>query len=231
MKKGENGNIDFGSINVPTSWNDVSLKKFSEIERYYSSISGDSKFNVIDVLDILIDKDKDWIMSLPAEFVEKILEKLMFLQFTPEWGEPSNKVEISGETYYVNIQNKLKTGEYIAVDTILKSDRHNYAAIMAILCRKDGEIYDSKYENEVLEERIKMWEQQPVLNVMKVVSFFLQCYMILEMPTLLSMEVEEAINLERENIKNLRKNGELSMYSTRCAMKKLRKLEKSIKHI
>ena len=221
--------IDCGIYNFPTSWEQVTLAQYQELERIYSD--KDKQIDIRDVLSVLTAHSKDEVDQLPIDFLETLLEALKWIYKTPEWGQPSNKVEISGETYYVNIQNKLKTGEYIAVDTILKSDKHNYAAIMAILCRKDGEIYDSKYENEVLEERIKMWEQQPVLNVMKVVSFFLQCYMILEMPTLLSMEVEEAINLERENIKNSRKNGDLSTLSTKLLIRKLRKLQKSIKSI
>ena len=221
--------IDYGSWTVPTDWSQLSLKMFQEIEEYYSD--KDKNFDIRDVLSVLTAHSKNEVDQLPIDFLETLLEALKWIYKTPEWGEPSNKVEISGETYYVNIQNKLKTGEYIAVDTILKSDRHNYAAIMAILCRKDGEIYDSKYENEVLEERIKMWEQQPVLNVMKVISFFLQCYMILEMPTLLSMEVEEAINLTAQSIENSRKNGDLSTLSTKLLKRKLRKLQKSIKSI
>jgi hypothetical protein len=69
--------------------------------------------------------------------------------------------------------HQLKVGEYIAADTALKGDQHNYAAILAVLARKEGEIYDSKYENEVLEDRIKMWEGVPVTDVLPVVAFFL----------------------------------------------------------
>ena len=143
--------IDYGSITVPKSWDEISLKKYQEIERYYDG-KDDENFNVIDVLDILIDKDRDFIMSLPTEFLEKIMEHLTFLQKSPEYGEPTNKITIDGETYQINFQNQLKTGEFIAAETLLKSDKHNYSALLAILCRKEGEIYDSKFENEVLED-------------------------------------------------------------------------------
>ena len=221
--------IDLGSVTVPTSWNDVTLKMYSDIERYYSD--KDKEFNILDVIDILIDKDRDYVMSLPQEFLENILEKLSFLQTSPEEKEPVNYIEIDGERYTVHTENKLKVGEYVAADTAMKGDKHNYAAFLAILCRKDGEIYDSKFENEVLEDRIKMWEKQPVTNVLPIISFFLSLYITLQMPTLLSSKVMEAIDLTRKDIETLQRNGAVSKRSMKSAMKKLKKLEKSISTI
>ena len=221
--------IDLGSVTVPTSWNDITLKTFQEIERYYADT--DKQFNVIDVLDILIDKDRDYIMSLPEEFLTHILEKLQFLQTKPEEKEPRNWVDIKGERYTVHTENKLRVGEYIATDTAMKGDRHNYAAILAILCRKDGEIYDSRYENEVLEDRIKLWESVPVVDVLPIIGFFLHLYITLQTPTLLSSKVEELASLIAKDIETSHKNGEISKRSMKSAMRKLKKLEKSINSI
>lgn len=223
--------IDYGEITVPSSWDDITLEKYQRIEEYYDTISGDSKFNIMDVLDIMIDKDKDYIMSLPSEFLDMILDKLSFLQTPMKETEPSPQIEIDGELYSVNTQNKLKTGEYIASDTVLKTNKHNYAAILAILCRKEGEIYDSKFENEMVEDRIKMFEKQPITKVMKLIGFFLHCYMTSQMPSLLSSKVLDAIDLTRSSIENSVKDGEMSKRSMRSLMKKLTKLEKSIKCI
>jgi hypothetical protein len=156
---------------------------------------------------------------------------MVFLQEKPEDKKPTNSIEIKGERYTIHTENKLKVGEYVAADTALKGDKHNYAAIMAILCRKDGELYDSKFENEVLEDRIKMWEGVPVTEILPLIGFFLQLYITLQMPTLLSSKVMEAIDLMRKDIENSVKNGELSKRSMKSAMKKLKKLEKSISTI
>ena len=220
---------DFGKWICPTNWNEVTLKQFSEIERYYSD--KDKKFNVIDVLHILCDKSIDEINALPISFSEKLLEKLSFLQDTPNWGEPTNKIEIDGTMYIINVMEKLKTGEYVAVDTILKSDPHNYAAIMAVLCRKEGEKYDSKFEAEEFEKRVEMFDKQPVTSIMRLVGFFLNLYMVLETPSLLSSEIREGISHIRRDIENSKKNGALSALSTKRLMKKLKKLEKSINSI
>ena len=221
--------IDYGEIHVPSSWDEITLKTYQRIEEYYESITGDTHFNVMDVLDIFIDKDKDYLMSLPSEFLDIILDKLSFLTTPMKTPEPSNKIEINGEKYIVNVQNKLKTGEFIASDSILKDDRHNYAAMLAILCRKEGEVYDLHFENEVVQDRITLFEQQPITKIMPIITFFLALYGQSVMISQLCSKVEEAIDLTRRNIETSHKNGEISRRSMKSAMKKLKKLEQSIK--
>ena len=227
----ENNEIikDFGSINVPDGWDKITLKKYQEIEAFYQD--RDDNFNLLDVIDIMIDKDKDYIQSLPAEFLDIILEKLSFMAEPPKVEEPTNKIEIDGETYTIHFENQLRVGEYIAADTVLKSDKHNYAALMAILCRKDGEIYDSHFENEVIEGRIKMFEKQPVLKIMGLIQFFFLLSNLSSLPTLLYSNIEEAISLTRKSIETSHQNGEISRRCMKSQMKKLKKLEKSIKCI
>ena len=222
--------IDFKEWTVPTSWNEITLKKFQEIQRYYSD-KEEKTVDIRDVIHILCDKTIDEVNSLPIEFTEKILEKMEFLKESPQVKEPSNKIEINGEIYQVNIQNKLKTGEFVATESIRKEDPYNMAAILAILCRKKDEIYDSTFENEMLEDRIRMWEVQSAVEVLPIVNFFIQCYIASQIPIQLSLEVEEGINHIRKNIETSRRNGDLSALSTMRLMRKLKKLEKSIKSI
>lgn len=221
--------IDLGKWTTPKSWDELTLKQFQAIEEYYSD--KDKKFDVREVLELFTDHSKEEISQLPIDFVDKLLNELTWLHESPKWGEPTNKIELDGEKYQVNVQEKLKTGEYIAVDTVLKSDKHNYAAIMAILCRKEGELFDSKFENEVLGDRIELWEKVPVTKVMPIISFFFELWLVSQKNTQLYSMVEEAINLTRQDIENSHKDGALSKRSMKSAMKKLKKLEKSIKSI
>lgn len=221
--------IDYGEWTVPTSWDDITLKTYQEIERYYED--KDKDFDLREVIHIITNHTIDEVNALPVEFLDSMMEKMAFLQESPSNEKPTNSVEIDGEVYTVHTENKLKVGEYIAADTAMKGDKHNYAAFMAILCRKDGEIYDSKFENEVLEDRIKMWEKQPVTKILPVVGFFLNLYITLQMPTLLSSKVMEAIDLTRKDIETLQRNGAISKRSMKSAMKKLKRLEKSISTI
>lgn len=223
------GNIDFGKIKVPTSWNELSLKMFSDIERFYAD--KESSFNTIECLSILTNLSQDDINSLPMEFTEKILEQLSWLSDSPEYGKPRSWIEIDGIRYQVNIMEKLKTGEFIAVDTAIKGDKHNYAAILAILCRKQGEIYDSKFENEVLPSRIEMFENQSMMDVMPIVSFFLALWVTSSHHIQLSSQVRGVLDLTAKHLETLRKSGDLSLFSTILLRRKLRKLEKSINSI
>lgn len=221
--------IDLGSWKVPTSWDEVTLKQFQEIEAYYDGT--DKQFDARDVLHIFCGRSIDEINELPMDFVESIMGHLMFLQTKPEERKSTNKIEIDGELYVINVMEKLKVGEYVAVDTVMKADKHNYAAILAILCRKQGEVYDSRYEAEVLNDRIAMFERQPITNILPLVGFFLELYMILATPTLLSSRIREAIDLIRKDTEISVKNGEVSRRSMKSVMKKLRKLEQSLDSI
>ena len=218
--------IDFGSINLPTKWEELSLKQFQEIEKYYSEHEGE--FKITDIIHIMCGKSVDEINAMPLEFLDIICDKLSFMTTPMENAVPTKEVEVNGEKYVIHTEEQLKVGEYVAADTILKNDSHNYAALMAILCRKEGEVYDSKFENEEMMKRVEMWEKVPVMKVMGIISFFLTCYTLSVTPTLLSSEVEEEINRIRKRIEISVQNGETSRRSMKSAMKKLDRLQQSI---
>ena len=219
----ENIIIDLGVWNLPKSWDDVTLAKFSNLQR----IKGEGEAQIYDLLQALCDKSRDEVMQLPIEFVEKMLNRMDFIYTTPEVAAPTNKIEIDGETYMVNYLEKLKAGEYISFDTVIKSDQYNYAAMLAILCRKPDEIYDSKFEAEKFEDREKMFGNQPITKILPIINFFLNLYMVSEMPSHLYSQVEEAINLTRQDIENSPNLGRSRKFFLKWRMKKLQKLLKS----
>lgn len=221
--------INLGIWKVPTSWDEITLKQFQDIDNYYKE--REKEPDIREMLHILAGKTIDEVNQLPVEFLEIIFDKLSFMNEQPVVGEPTNKIELDGITYQVNIMSKLKTGEYVAVDSVVKTDAANFAAILAIICRKEDEIFDSKFENEILEDRIKMFENAPITKVLPVMNFFINCYILSETPSRLYSMVEEEINLTRQNIQDSVKNGGITKLSSRWQMRKLRKLEKSLKSI
>lgn len=224
----ENENIiDLGDWTVPKGWNELTLKQFQDISRFY--VDKDKSFNAVDVLGVLTAHSKDEIDQLPIEFVERLLGALEWLSEPPQYEKPTNRLTIDGIDYVVNVQDKLKTGEFIAVQTILKDDKENYAAILAILCRKEGETYDSKFENEVLGDRIEFWERQPMMECMRVISFFLQLYMKSQIVSQAYSRVEEVLDLTQRNIETLESVGVFKRLCMKWRMKRLRKSLKSIK--
>lgn len=221
---------DFGEWKVPQSWDDLTLGKFQELERLYDG-DEERKFDVRDVLDLMTDRTKDEINELPIEFTDSLLRKMYWLHEQPDFGKPSNKVIIDGVQYTVHNENEMKFGEYVALDTALKGDKHNYAAMLAILCRKDGEIFDAKFENEILPSRIEFWKNVSVMKVMPIVSFFLELSSMSLQVSQLSLEIQEGINHILKHIETSKRNGVFSALYTKWQMRKLKKLQKSIKNI
>ena len=221
--------IDFGSWTVPTSWDEITLKQFQEIEKYYSD--KDKDFDIREVLHIFTNKTEDEINELPIVFTNELMNKLMFLKDKPKDYEPSNFIEIDGVRYSINIMEKLKTGEFVAIDTILKSDPHDYISIFAVLCRKDGEIYDSKFEAEEFDKRVELMGKQPAIKMFPLIAFFFNLYIVRMTHSQLYSEVEEGLNLIQQNIDNSENLGVFKRLSLNSQMKKLRKLLKSNKSI
>ena len=126
---------------------------------------------------------------------------------------------------------KLKLGEYVSADNVLKNDKHNYAALLAILCRKDGEIYDSKFEAELFEDRVKLFEKQPITEILPIISFFLSLYVQLGIPSVLYTQVEEALNHIQQSIDNSQKIGGWKKLCMKWRITRLRKSLKSNKNI
>lgn len=220
----ENENIkDLGQWKVPTKWSEVTLKQFQDIQRLYSD--KETSFDVRDVLHILTNHSKEEVNELPIEFTEKILSIVTFLQDEPTIGEPTNTIEIKGTKYIVNTQSKLKTGEYVAVDNVMRQDKNNFALFLAIMCRKQDEEYDLKFENEMVEERMHMFEEIPMLDAMRVINFFLTSYLASGTHSLLSSQIMDAISLTRKDIETSVQNGTLTKRSMRSLEKKLKRLE------
>ena len=222
---------DFGEWKVPQSWDDLTLGKFQELEKLYDGDENERKFDVRDVLDLMTDRTKDEINELPIEFTDSLLRKMYWLHEQPDFGKPSNKVIIDGVQYTVHNENEMKFGEYVALDTALKGDKHNYAAMLAILCRKDGEIFDAKFENEILPSRIEFWKNVSVMKVMPIVSFFLELSSMSLQVSQLSLEIQEGINHILKHIETSKQNGVFSALYTKWQVRKLKKLQKSIKNI
>lgn len=221
--------IDFGKWTVPTSWDEITLKQFQEIEKYYSD--KDKDFDIREVLHIFTNKTEDEINALPITFTNELMNKLIFLKDKPKEVEPKAFVEIDGEKYGINVMEKLKTGEFVAIDTILKNDTHDYISIFAVLCRKDGEIFDSKFEAEEFDKRVELMGKQPAIKMLPLIAFFFNLYIVRKTHSLLYSEVEEGLNLIQQNIDNSENLGVFKRRSLNSQMKKLRKLLKSNKSI
>ena len=214
--------IDLGTWNIPTKWDDMTLEMFQNLEKEKAN----ENMDVVDILHILAGKTKDEVMELPAEFIDIMMSKLDFITQPIPQKEPTHKIEIDGETYIINFMEKLKTGEYISFNNIIKADPNNYAAMLAILCRKQDEIYDSKFEAEVFPDRVKMFEKQPITKILPLINFFFLLSAVLNQPSQLSMEVEAELN---HILKDIETSQNLGVWKKRSLKRQVKTLLKRLR--
>lgn len=219
---------DWGEWNVPESWDEITLKQMQEINKLTKE--GGENFDMYKCLFILCGKTQKEVDELPLPFFESICNRMIFLKTTPPEHKPQPYTEIDGQRYQVNLVNDLTVGEYTAVDAVLRTDEDNLATILAILCRKPDEAFDKNYQDNILEDRIKLWENAKMTDVQPVINFFLQLWAISEEITHIHLAAQESIDLIVKDIENSPKNGDshLSYWKKRKLLKKLKKLRNQI---
>ena len=74
---------DYGSITIPEKWEQVTLGQFERIMAIIKGEEENTSINVVKLLAILTDTDEEYINSLPAEFVESLMARLVFLNDDP----------------------------------------------------------------------------------------------------------------------------------------------------
>lgn len=229
-KKKENSNIDLGKWSLPTRWDEVTLGQFAELEKLYKG-EASKGVDAVDLISIMSGRTKDEVMELPVDFMETMAIHLVFLETQPEIEKPLNSIEIDGETYIINVKEKLKFGEYVDFDQLVKSDPCDYPSMLAILCRKEGEAYDSDFIANEFQKRVDMFAKQPITKILPLIAFFLELsttYM-----GLLSnySMTKEALNQEVQNLENSVVHTLGRGFRSYLLGRKLKKLKKLIKCI
>lgn len=222
---------DMGKWVLPTRWSEVTLGQFAELEKLYKGAASEGYIDNIDIISILSGKDRDEVMNLPLEFMETMMVHLVFLETQPEIEGATDRVEIDGETYIINYKEKLKFGEYVDFDQLMKSNPNDYPSMFAIICRKEDEAYDSEYVANEFQKRVEMFSRQPVTKMLPLIAFFLRRYQILEQSFQASLAIKEAINLTLDNIQTFATSGHGRGLYSFLVRKKFGKLKKLINSI
>ena len=221
--------MDFGKITIPTKWSEVTLKQFQELMKVYNQEDKD----ILDILSIFTQKDKKELRQMPSEFIETMLVHLQFMNTKLEV-EPSSQIDIDGKIYRINYTEKLKFGEFVDVEPLIKEDKSNWSAILAMLCRLEGEIYDDDFIADQLDERIKMYESLPIDRALQLINFFLKLklrYITYSLRSLTLKEAREAAESLVQSIRDSLKDGAGTRLNSIYAKIELRKLEKQLKCI
>lgn len=217
---------DFGSIKVPTKWEEVSLGQFEKIMKL---TGGESKrVDVMSLLSILTGQDEDYINSLPASFVETLMAHLIFLNDNPRtYDQTASQIKIGGDFYSIHFLEELKFGEYVEVNESIKNDPLDYSSILAILCRKDGEAFDEDYVANKFRKRKEMFQEQPVTEILPLIGFFLKLFLISRANSQGCLtELESATNQLLQHTNSSVSNGDGEKRSLSWRMRTTRKLKK-----
>lgn len=217
---------DFGSIKVPTKWEEVSLGQFEKIMKL---TGGESKrVDVMSLLSILTGQDEDYINSLPATFVETLMAHLIFLNDNPRtYDHTASQIKIGGDFYSIHFLEELKFGEYVEVNESIKNDPLDYSSILAILCRKDGEAFDEDFAANKFKQRKEMFQQQPVTEILPLIGFFLKLFLLSRANSQgCLMELESATNQLLQHTNSSVSNGDGGKRSLSWRMRTTRKLKK-----
>ena len=221
--------MDFGKINIPTKWEDITLKQFQELMKIYEQEDKD----ILDILALFSGRDKKELKQMPKEFIDTMLVHLQFMNTTLEV-EPKSSIEIQGETYKINYTEKLKFGEFVDVEGLIKDDKYNYAALLGILCRKDKEIYDDDFIADKLDDRIKMFEELSIDKALQLINFFLKLKLRSIAYIQKSLALQEGKELAESLVQSTRdlvKDGAGNMFDSIYVKRELKRLEKSLRCI
>lgn len=221
--------MDFGKITVPTKWDDITLKQFQELMKIYNQEDKD----ILDILSLFTQKSKKELRQMPSEFIETMLVHLQFMNTKLEV-EPSSQIDIDGKIYRINYTEKLKFGEFVDVETLIKEDKYNWAGILAMLCRLEGEVYDDDFIADKLDGRIKMYEEMPINKALQLINFFLKLklrYITYSLRSSTLKEGKEEVESLVQSIRDSLKDGAGTRLNSIYAKIELKKLEKQLRCI
>lgn len=224
--------IQLGKYKVAEKWEDVTLLQWQNYVRNASS-KEDNSVDIISTLETFSDIPRSVINQMPTDLFESVIGRLKWITEQPDQ-TPSQSVEISGETYTINVMEKLKVKEYLDLNTVIENDKFNYSMIFSILCRKPGEEYDEEFIADKLPYRLEMFEQMNCVDGMKLIAFFLTCWVELETRSRNSLVVQAIKEDAQKLVKSIRSLLKPMDYITPSRVRQiltLRKLEKSIKNI
>lgn len=214
---------DHYNIRLPKSWNEITLGMLEKIEGEHD--------NPMKILSILSNTPEEEISQMPVQFIDKLSENISFLKNMPDVTE-SHSIRYKGNTYMINVMEKLTFGEYVAIQMLLKANQHDYSGFLAVLCRQQGEKYDATFENQTLQKRKEMFQNMPVKRVLPVIAFFLNWWLKFNSIDKTLNQTKTTVLEEIENIledtKNMKIDGHGRRFYTNLLRIRLRRLQKYI---
>lgn len=161
-------------INVPTEWNDVTVKQYSDILKI-----DDNKNNIakrIEIMSILLGIDIDLVEYIDHEDFLMLENEIKFI-YTDMELTVVDHIELEGEKYYLYTDfEKLTIGEQYSISIITDKANGNllnvYNELLCLFLRKKKD--NGKFEKFKAEhmDRISLFNNVPIAKVNQLLVFF-----------------------------------------------------------
>ena len=170
---------------IPNSWEDMTLENYIDFFNFQDS-NKDREIDdlyMIEVFEILSKCDE--VIDIPINELRDLLSELTFLSELPKLND-NKTILIDGNLYGCIDLNKMTTGEYISIKTLMGSEKtvlNGLPKLLAIILRPAEEIVDpetgekklkvEKFSVDNLTWRAEKFKELKVVDVLHWVSFFL----------------------------------------------------------
>lgn len=170
---------------VPNSWEDMTLGNYIDFFNFQDS-KKDKEVDdlyMIEVFEILSKCDE--VLDVPINELRDLLSELSFLSELPKLNE-NKTIQIDGNLYGCIDLNKMTTGEYISIKTLMGSEKtvlNGLPKLLAIILRPAEEFVDpetsekklkvEKFSVDNLTWRAEKFKELKVVDVLHWISFFL----------------------------------------------------------
>jgi len=151
-------------ISVPDSWTDIAL---ADYEKWFMH-QPEEKMHYVKLIADICKIDADMLLESPTQLFDVISNAVQFV-FDTDF-EPTTKVNIKGQDYFISLSDKLTLGEWIDIEDTLGSDSQTkISEILAIVCRPVGESYNV----ETAKERKELFRKLSCDKALPLLAFFL----------------------------------------------------------
>lgn len=192
--------FDEQQITVPESWSDIRL---GDYERWFRADPQDKMEQVKLVADICR-IDPETLLENPTQVFDVICDTVKFV-FRDYDGVPSERLLLDDVEYLITCTNELTLAEWVDVEAVFESESESRLSdILSILCRPQGEAYDSK----VSEGRKEMFRNLAMDKVLPLLAFFLLRKERLQTVSNLYSEVKELADQYLHLTHNFVENGD-----------------------
>lgn len=153
-------------IKVPTSWQDVNIRKFEKLQE----INNNDESADFKIVSVLCDLDIDVVESLPMNTFSEILNKLKFLSELPKPHKPAKQLIVNEQIVNCCLSSQeMIAAQFFDYKNYLSNDVDKKTArLLSCFMTPDGYEYNDGYDSEewidFLNENISVVEVQSYTN-------------------------------------------------------------------